>query len=59
MKGVVKACWSVSIPLKSGRCCKSTSQDNGGVKVSIPLKSGRCCKTSIPRVFNLYLSQSL
>ena len=35
----------VSIPLKSGRCCKEErmrSQLRQGV--SIPLKSGRCCK---------------
>ena len=38
----------VSIPLKSGRCCKIVTeaiiQYTG---VSIPLKSGRCCKTRI------------
>ena len=37
--------YGVSIPLKSGRCCKTTSvvQRISGI-VSIPLKSGRCCK---------------
>ena len=35
----------VSIPLKSGRCCKKTARfSREGQYVSIPLKSGRCCK---------------
>ena len=37
----------VSIPLKSGRCCKKSWRSvNGLHSVSIPLKSGRCCKHS-------------
>ena len=36
---------SVSIPLKSGRCCKNYKGSGDGINnVSIPLKSGRCCK---------------
>ena len=35
----------VSIPLKSGRCCKNTGDYSAATNtVSIPLKSGRCCK---------------
>ena len=36
---------TVSIPLKSGRCCKrSITMIQSITNVSIPLKSGRCCK---------------
>ena len=35
----------VSIPLKSGRCCKFWAYVDKYIRcVSIPLKSGRCCK---------------
>ena len=35
----------VSIPLKSGRCCKGFKiKGVSTLYVSIPLKSGRCCK---------------
>ena len=36
--------WCVSIPLKSGRCCKYSVNAACANTVSIPLKSGRCCK---------------
>ena len=36
---------AVSIPLKSGRCCKEMQAKKlHKMSVSIPLKSGRCCK---------------
>ena len=51
---------SVSIPLKSGRCCKfGWANRCDARKVSIPLKSGRCCKSIRPEDIWKLKSQSL
>ena len=57
---LLKMVLSVSIPLKSGRCCKLDKSATGQiVLVSIPLKSGRCCKNeNFPTITNRS-SQSL
>ena len=50
----------VSIPLKSGRCCKQRVYHGAMiVLVSIPLKSGRCCKVAYVGYVLGGLSQSL
>ena len=54
------ALYSVSIPLKSGRCCKTLpSWSCLSRMVSIPLKSGRCCKDSVGDAGTRRRSQSL
>ena len=52
--------YHVSIPLKSGRCCKRLPQKLlPNPYVSIPLKSGRCCKFLVVDGDDLAKSQSL
>ena len=51
---------AVSIPLKSGRCCKDTKVQIAPCRcVSIPLKSGRCCKAQGFELTVVTQSQSL